>query len=284
MTRQKPASALRLRRIRGFDTSKMARYWRRKAQALRYYVFYERGMAPGQKAKANIVKRVLRRERDRTDILYDHLLVLDGRKLVGCYRLMPSSRALWQGIGFYSAQEYDLTKLTTSRAQLGGGMLELGRSCIHPDYRDGRVMRLLWQGLADYVAQHDITTLFGCVSMPGVEVDAWAEVMSYLQAHHAADKNMAPVAYSWHYTPMAQMPADALPDIKTLKEKMPPLLRGYLNLGAVFGDGAFVDKQFRTIDMMVIIPLEKVSRSALRSFDREGRVRANLVKLGLLSE
>ena len=135
------------------------------AQALRYQVFYEEmGARPSPAARA------MRRDADRYDAVADHLVVVDLERVggwlspvVGCYRVLRESVAA-RHEGFYTSNEFDLTGV---RAPYGE-VMELGRSCVHADYRGGPVMQLLWRGIAAYVFLHRIDLLFGCASLPGM--------------------------------------------------------------------------------------------------------------------
>jgi len=137
------------------------------AQALRYRVFYqEMGARPDAAAAAT------RRDRDAFDTVADHLLVVDHavgpgpEGVVGTYRLIRSEAAAKIG-RFYSASEYDITPVLT----FSGQVMELGRSCVHRDYRNRSVMQMLWRGIAAYVFLHRIELMFGCASLPGTEPD-----------------------------------------------------------------------------------------------------------------
>jgi putative hemolysin len=160
------------------------------AQALRYRVFYE---TMGARPLAGMGWR--RRDFDRFDEGCDHLLVLDrGRGIgpdavVGTYRLIRREAAARLG-GFYSAGEYDIAPL----AAYPGAILELGRSCVDPDYRQRPTMQLLWSGIAAYVFHYDVALMFGCASLPGTDPDALAMPLSYLHHHHLAPAPMRPRA------------------------------------------------------------------------------------------
>ena len=165
------------------------------AQALRYRVFYkEMGAAAGLRTK------VLRRDVDRFDRACDHLLVIDraarrGRMLpvfgpvVGTCRLIRRSIADRRG-GFYSADEFDLTPLL----ERAGECLEVGRSCVDPDYRSRAVIDRLWSGIADYIGANRIALLFGCASLPGTSPRQLAQALSYLYHHHLAPPEWRPRA------------------------------------------------------------------------------------------
>ena len=134
----------------------------KKAQALRYSVFYKE-----KQAIPTISKKILRLDYDKVDNFADHLIVIDKNrkgfknKIVGTYRLVRGDIAAHCG-GFYTSSEFDLSKILNSYKN--NQMLELGRSCVHKDYRNGTIMNLLWKAIAEYVKLHDIKILLGCAS------------------------------------------------------------------------------------------------------------------------
>ena len=138
------------------------------AQRLRYQVFYEEmGAVP------SLAQRRARMDEDPFDDVCDHLLVVDKARsngkpfVVGTYRMLRRSVAE-KSEGFYSGDEFDLTSLIN----YPGEIVELGRSCVHADYRSGAAMQLLWRGIADYLDTHGIEMMFGCASFPGTDTDA----------------------------------------------------------------------------------------------------------------
>ncbi len=152
------------------------------AQALRYRVFYQE-----MGARADAAMAATGRDSDAFDTVADHLLVVDHaigpgpEGVVGTYRLIRSDAAAKIG-RFYSADEYDLAPVLN----FSGQVMELGRSCVHPDYRNRSVMQMLWRGIAAYVFLHRIELMFGCASLPGIEPDAIADELTYLWYHHLA--------------------------------------------------------------------------------------------------
>jgi L-ornithine Nalpha-acyltransferase len=153
------------------------------ARRLRYAVFVEELGGDGP-----LVDHARRLEQDRFDPFFDHLVLVDDRRdagaldhVIGVYRVMRDDQAR-AGAGFYSAGEYDLGPLERS----GRRLLELGRSCVHRDYRGGTAMLHLWTGLAAYVRDHGIEILFGVASFPGTDTAALAQPLSYLHHHHLA--------------------------------------------------------------------------------------------------
>ena len=149
----------------------------RAAQRLRYEVFVAELGGTGP-----LVDHEARLEVDNFDPVFDHLLLIDHRRnadaledVVGVYRLLPSDR-LTAGARFYSEGEFDVSALRSS----GRKLLELGRSCVHPDYRGGTAMFHLWNGLAAYVLERGIEILFGAASFHGTDIAALAQPLSYL--------------------------------------------------------------------------------------------------------
>ena len=221
----------------------------RAAQRLRYTVFVEE-----MGASASPESHELRLERDRFDPFFDHLLLIDrqrpgvdGANVVGVYRLLRGKVAD-AGPGFYGQSEYDLTPL----ASLGRETVELGRSCVHPDYRGGVAMHLLWSGLGEYVIRHDVEVLFGVASFPGTDLGALALPLSHLHHSHLAPKELRVRALQDHYVEMNLMPADQIEPRQAMRQ-MPPLIKAYLRLGGVVGEGAFIDHDFNTIDVCLLM-------------------------------
>jgi putative hemolysin len=244
----------------------------RKAQRLRYKVFYEEGGAIPDARTA-----FLRRDADRFDKFCDHLIVIDhaartrkGRvrpKIVGVYRLLRDDMAARAG-GFYSAGEYDIAPLLERHR--GKRILELGRSCVLADWRCKRALELLWRGLLAYVRAHRIDVMIGCASFPGVEPAAHAEALSYL-AHFAGASDLWRVrARRELYVPMAMLPREAM-DEKKARAALAPLVKGYLRLGARFGDGAVIDGKFNTTDVFVVMPVAGIGARYLEFFGGDAR-------------
>jgi L-ornithine Nalpha-acyltransferase len=235
------------------------------AQALRYHVFYE---ALGARPLSDMLRR--RRDMDRFDHDCDHLLVLDrsrggGGLVVGTYRLLRRKAAARLG-GFYSADEYDLAPLLAQQ----GEILELGRSCVDPSYRQRPVMQLLWSGIAAYVYHHEIALMFGCASLPGTNPDVLAAPLSYLHHYHLAPVGLRPRALSERYVDMCRLMMGAF-DPGLALAALPPLIKGYLRLGGFVGDGAVVDEQFNTIDVCICVKTDLVTEKYSRHYERQSK-------------
>lgn len=246
----------------------------RRAQRLRYKVFYEQGQAVARHAEA-----LVRRDLCPFDDICDHLLVIDraarnsfGRikpKVVGTYRLLRGEIAARHG-GFYSQGEFEIEPLLARHP--GKRFLELGRSCVHPSYRSKRVIELLWRGLWIYAKNHEIDVLVGCASLPGTNPLALALPLSFL--HHRASAGP-----EWQVHPrdgrgvrmaiLEQAAVDVAKGIATL----PPLIKAYLRVGAKFGDGAVVDKEFGTIDVFTIMPVAEIEARYIAHFGTPGEAK-----------
>jgi len=236
------------------------------AQALRYRIFYEE-MA----AKPTPEMAASRRDFDTFDAYADHLLVIDHARgtgpqgVVGTYRLMRRDQARRVGT-FYSSSEYDIGPIDAYTGQV----LELGRSCVGPDYRTGHVMQLLWRGIAAYVFQFDIELMFGCASLPGVDPTELALPLSYLYHFHMAPPALRPTALPERRTDMNLMPAADI-DRRRALATLPPLIKGYLRLGGYVGDGAVIDYQFHTTDVCVVVKTDLVTDKYYKHYERQER-------------
>ena len=225
------------------------------AQRLRYDVFVAELGGDGP-----LVDHARRLERDEFDPVYDHLVLVDTRRsvaalehVVGVYRLLPGDRA--EAFGrFYCDGEYDLWPLRRS----GRRLLELGRSCVHADYRGGPAMYLLWNGLADYVLARGIEVLFGVASFHGTDVDALKLPLSWLYHHHLAPEALRVRALPDSYAAMDILPAAEI-DRRAAMVQMPALIKAYLRLGGFVGEGAWIDRAFNTTDVCLLMDTAAMS-------------------------
>lgn len=228
----------------------------RRAQRLRYKVFFEE-----MSATPSAANRLRRRDIDPFDRICDHVLVIDREgkidrfgklkpKVIGTYRLLRSEVAALHGIDFYSAGEYDLSHLLA--ANPGQRMLELGRSCVLKPYRNKRTVELLWHGVWRYILHHRIDVMFGCASLEGTDPKALALPLAFLHHHARSPESLKAEALPWRANSMDLMAKDAI-DLKAAMKALPPLIKGYLRLGATFGEGAVIDRQFGTVDVFVAL-------------------------------
>ncbi len=232
------------------------------SQALRYKVFYEEyGAQPNEEMQRE------KRDIDEYDAITDHLVVLDndlpeGTQIVGTYRLLRREVAEKHG-KFYTSDEYDIQPLLDNEENL----LELGRSCVLPPYRSRPILQKLWQGIASYVADHNINLMFGCASLHGTDLSLLSEQLAYLHHYHQTPVPLCPRAIEERYVDMNMHEKESL-DVKSVFISMPPLIKGYLRLGASIGDGAVIDHQFNTTDVCIVMPTENVTKRYLKHYER----------------
>jgi putative hemolysin len=232
----------------------------RRAQRLRYKVFYEE-----MSAVPDALAMLSRRDEDAFDAVFDHLLVIDrgdsndGRrwrrsKVVGTYRVLRQEVAdLYDG--FYTQGEYDIAPLIQAKPDYS--FMELGRSCVLKPYRNKRTLELLWQGVWSYVRENGVDVMLGCASFEGINPAEHAEALSFLYQTALAPEEWRVTAHHHLRVDMNMMPRERVNARRALKA-LPPLIKGYLRLGAYIGDGAVIDHQFGTTDVLIILPVEAI--------------------------
>lgn len=234
-------------------------------QRLRYDIFYrEYGAKPVGDMEAQ------GRDYDQYDDYAEHLIVIDESRegapedrIVGTYRLLRSEQA--KKIGrFYSESEFNIDDLLAS----GLNLVEVGRSCVHRDYRTRAVLQLLWQGIAEYVGHFEVQVLFGCASFHGVDISQHANCLSFLHHFSHAPEGFCPRALPRLYNSTNLLPKDEV-DTKRALADLPPLIKGYLRLGGFIGDGAIIDEQFNTIDVSVVVKIGLVSDRYRKHYERK---------------
>ncbi len=230
-----------------------------EAQRLRYQVFFEEMGANAAHSPTLTVDG--ERDVDAYDQDCDHLLVrdVDSGIVVGCYRIMRPETARRRG-AFYSDSEFDLSRLANIRASTA----EVGRACIHPDFRSGSVIMLLWSGLARYMMENKIEYVIGCASIPLSDGHDNA-VQVYQQV---AKQSLAPAEY--RVFPTTPYPiGDVLQEnnLVTLhKPRIPALIKGYTRLGAWICGAPAWDADFNTADLFILLPLSRMSGAYAKHF------------------
>jgi putative hemolysin len=233
------------------------------AQHLRYQVFFEEfGATP-----SNDYNRDNRRDIDKYDDVADHLIVISTDKktgddtIIGTYRLLKQTQAEAHG-EFNSGKWYNLTPLLES----GQSLLELSRSCVLPEYRTRNILTMLWQGIGDYISQHNIDIMFGCASFHTANPETIKEELSYLYHYHLAPDAVRCKALDHLYVEMDMMKKK---DINTRKafHALPPLIKGYLRVGSSVGHGAVVDHEFETTDVFVSMQTHMLSEKYRKHYD-----------------
>ncbi|HVG47934.1 MAG TPA: GNAT family N-acyltransferase [Rubellimicrobium sp.] len=227
------------------------------AQRLRYAVFVEEIGARG----GDLTDRVLGLEADHFDPQCEHVLILDTLRenaVVGTTRILDEVGAAKVG-GFATEVEFDLSGLRRS----GRRLLEVGRTCLHPEHRGGSAMHRLWQGLAGLVEARRLDLLFGLASFPGTDPLALAQPLSCLQQDHLAPDDLRP---------RSRKPMDlgllAAGHVcrRQAMVATPALVKAYLRLGGQVGDGAFLDRDFGCIDVCMVLDTATLSTRARRIY------------------
>lgn len=236
----------------------------RAAQRLRYDVFVEELGGQG-----DMVDHDARLERDEFDPFFDHMMLLDedregglDDKIIGVYRLLRDDQMPKVG-KYYTENEYDLTVLKEG----GRKLLELGRSCLHKDYRGGAAMYVLWNGLAEYVAKHGIDILFGTASFHGTDIDALSAPLSLLHHRHLAPEDLRVRARKEHFQNM-NLHAEVDIDRRKAMLAVPALIKGYLRLGGYVGEGAYVDHAFNTTDVCLVMDTKRLNATQRSIYTR----------------
>jgi putative hemolysin len=221
------------------------------AQRLRYEVFFEECGAQPDETVA-----LLKQDISPIDDYCDVLLVIDHahNKIVGTYRFMLREAAHEYG-EYYTASEFDISKIIAYPGQI----MELGRSCVHKDYRTKPTMQLLWRGIGAYIELNQVALCFGCASFIGVDMSQYRQALAYLYHYHLAPSELRARTLPIYYQDMNLIPKDEINQKEALKQ-LPPLIKGYLRLGGFIGDGAFVDHQFNSIDVCIIVKTQTVTK------------------------
>ncbi len=245
----------------------------RKVQRLRFKVFYEQGGARAD-ARASLTGRDI----CPYDRYCDHLLIIDHAhrnrfgqtkpKVVGTYRLLRQDN-LPQSLSLYSAQEFDLAPLLARHADKR--FLELGRSCVLPDYRGKRTIELLWRGIWTYVKHHRIDVMIGCASFDTINPQAISLPLNFLHQTALAQGEWQVSALTKRAITPTRLDANKTEfqpaQLRQALHALPPLIKGYLRVGARFGSGAVVDYQFGTTDVLVIMPVKDIDPRYVDHFD-----------------
>jgi L-ornithine Nalpha-acyltransferase len=245
----------------------------RRAQELRYRVFFEEGAA-----RSDATARLTRRDICRFDRVCDHLLVVDtsaprredGPRVVGAYRLLRGEVAA-ANFGFYSEGEFDVAALVARHP--GKRLLELGRSCVAPGYRGKRALELLWRGVWIYALHHRVDAMFGCASFPGADARAHAAALRFLRGE-SDDAQWMVAAAAGRAADLGREPASPLAARAAIRA-LPPLIKGYWRLGAKFGPQAVIDEDFAATDVFAVVPVADIGARYLDHFS-PGRAAASL--------
>jgi len=222
----------------------------KKAQSLRYKIFFKE-----KKIKKKSFKFLLQRDYDFYDKISDHLIIIDNNReirdnVIGTYRLLRGNCAkLYRG--FYTEQEFDISNLKKNFSSKD--ILELGRSCVHPQYRSGIILKLLWQGISNYIKMYKIKILMGCASFHGTNPSKFKDEFSLLYESYRLPEN-----YDVKSLQSNEISFNKNINHSTTLNKLPPLIKGYLRAGGMVSENFYIDREFETIDYCVIMLTEKI--------------------------
>jgi putative hemolysin len=222
----------------------------KKAQSLRYKIFFKE-----KKIKKKSFKFLLQRDYDFYDKISDHLIIIDNNReirdnVIGTYRLLRGNCAkLYRG--FYTEQEFDISNLKKNFSSKD--ILELGRSCVHPQYRSGIILKLLWKGISNYIKMYNIKILMGCASFHGTNPSKFKDEFSLLYESYRL-----PEDYDVKSLQSNEISFNKNINHSTTLNKLPPLIKGYLRAGGMVSENFYIDTEFETIDYCVIMLTEKI--------------------------
>ena len=221
------------------------------AQRLRYAIF-------AGEMGAKLHNRIPGLDHDRFDAYCQHLIVRDALgEIIGCTRILTAEAARRAG-GFYSQTEFDLAPVLA----LPGRFLEIGRTCVHPDYRNGATISTLWSGLAAFIAEQRMDYLIGCASIPLGADDGEARAL-YAEL---AQRHLVPEALRVK----PHLPLPRRDSVARGQYTVPPLLKAYLRLGAQIGGEPCLDPDFNVADVFVLLSNQRIERRYARHFlDRD---------------
>ena len=234
----------------------------KQAQSLRYSVFYKE-----KKAKPNLSKKLIRLDYDKIDKFADHLIVIDKKKssknkIVGTYRLIRGDVANLFG-GFYSSTEFNLVNIINNYRE--EQILELGRSCVHKDYRNGSIMNLLWKAIAEYVKLYDIKILMGCASFSGTDPTRYSDELSLLRQNFTLPEHLSIDSFDYNIYPVYKLNHANSNQLRTFA-KLPPLIKGYLRVGGKVSQNFYVDHKFNTIDLCVVVNTNDIDKKYKKKY------------------
>ena len=222
----------------------------KKAQSLRYKIFFKE-----KKIKKKSFKSLIQRDYDYYDKISDHLIIIDNNRevkdnVIGTYRLLRGNCAkLYRG--FYTEQEFDISNLKKNFSSKN--TLELGRSCVHPEYRSGIILKLLWQGISNYIKIYKIKMLMGCASFHGTNPNKFKDEFSLLYENYRL-----PEDYDVKSLQDNEISFNKNINHSAILNKLPPLMKGYLRAGGMVSENFYIDSEFETIDYCVIMLTEKI--------------------------
>ena len=227
-----------------------------ESQKLRHKVFIEE-----MGGSRNNLSLISNSESDKFDDFCRHLIIIDHKnstqfpngKIIGVTRLMLTEDSE-NGIGFYCSQEFNLNPIISTKKEC----LEIGRICIHNEYRNTLVLHYLWIELGSFCSKRGVKILFGVASFTGNNIKKIEMALSHIHNDYLAPPKIRPMALEHGYIKMNMVPKEEINKLNALKQ-MPSLLKSYLRLGAKVGEGAFIDKELNTIDILIMLDVSNMT-------------------------
>jgi len=200
--------------------------------------------------------------KDEYDDVCDHLIAKDLKTntIVGTYRLVRNCHLESLNYdSFMTETEFDISKIKNNQ------LLEISRAVVKEEYRNGIIIMLLWKGLIRYACSHNVKYMFGTASFYGVNPHDYAQALSYIYYNHLSEKEVRAKALESSRCDINLVPSEEL-DMQVVKKQMPPLVKGYLKIGATFGEDCYLDVPFNSLDVFVLFDVENVNPKYLQKF------------------
>jgi putative hemolysin len=218
----------------------------RQALQLRHEIFYRELQNKETSDRLDV---------DELDLVCDHLLICEkvSGRVVGTYRLISSNFSK----RFYSEGEFKIDEIL----DLPGSKLELGRACIHKDYRNGTIINLLWKGIIDYARKTDARYLFGCASVQTTDLLEASQLLTELR-----ERGLSSAEYNVHPTPEYRSALFAVNGMPGKKTELPGLIQSYILAGTKFYGEPALDRDFECYDFFMMLKMEELSRLFRRRY------------------
>ena len=197
-------------------------------------------------------------DKDEYDEVCDHLIAIDTNlnQVVGTYRLIKKSHLKKLKV-FLTETEFNIQPLKQYE------ILEVGRAVVQSNYRDGVTIGMLWKGVIRYALSQDVDIMIGTASFHGIDPTIYKETLSYLYDNHLSKKEIRCYANNDSYSPLKLVNEY---DELVAKKQMPPLIKGYINLGATIGDGVYIDKEFNSCDVLIVLVIKEINPRYLKRY------------------
>lgn len=196
---------------------------------------------------------------DEYDHVCDHLICYDkvNNEVAGSYRLVLKKHI--KEIGkFITESEYDISKIKNEN------ILELGRAVVNEKYRNGAAIRMLWRGLINYAMINNVKYMFGTGSFHGTNPLDYKQALSYIYYNHLSPQDVRAYARK-NSRELNMVPKEEI-DLRKVKQQLPALIKGYIKVGATFGEDVFIDNDFNSVDVFVLLDVDQVNPSILKRF------------------